>query len=97
MAEETNLTLETPLHFGGATNDVAIGGNPEKHYITIYMLATISPCSGELRTMEPNKCEGWEWVPWTDLSSMSRATPEAIFDPLRNFITGGISPFLKDA
>ena len=97
VSEETNLTLETPMHLGGVTNDIAIGGNPDKHYITIYMLATIAPCSGEVQTLEPHKCEGWEWVAWSDLFTLSRQEPDVIFDPLRNFIAAGMSPFKSES
>ena len=43
-------------------DDTAIDGNPEKHYITIFMNVMIRPDSAELENLEPHKCEGWEWV-----------------------------------
>lgn len=37
---------------------------PGKHYITIFMQAEIDADAQAVRNMEPNKCEGWSWIPW---------------------------------
>lgn len=45
IKEEANLDLdEASIRFVHVTNDVAIGGNPDKHYITIFMEAKVA-CS----------------------------------------------------
>lgn len=61
VKEETNLDV-TAVGLNHVTNDVAIDGNPEKHYITIFMNAVVNESSAELQNMEPHKCDGWEWV-----------------------------------
>lgn len=54
----------SPLSAPGGllTDDPAIDGNHEKHYITIFMNVVMKPESAELANLEPHKCEGWEWV-----------------------------------
>ena len=43
IKEEANLDLdEASIRFVHVTNDAAIGGNPDKHYITIFMEAKVS-------------------------------------------------------
>ncbi len=52
VKEETNLDVEN-VRFHHVTNDPCIGGNKEKHYITIFMRADVSRASvGGLRNME---------------------------------------------
>jgi 8-oxo-dGTP diphosphatase len=46
------------LRFGIATNDIF--PEEQKHYITICMIA--DHASGEVKIMEPNKCEEWGMV-----------------------------------
>ena len=42
--------------------------NGEKHYITLYFKANCpNDKLDEIRTMEPDKCEGWEWRAYKDL------------------------------
>ena len=68
VKEETNLivskieevTFKNVIHEG-------------KHYITLYFKATV--WGGELKTMEPEKCEGWEWVEAMDM-------PKPLFEPM---------------
>lgn len=38
----------------------------DKHYITIFVQAVVSDDQVP-RNMEPNKCEGWHWEPWSSL------------------------------
>jgi 8-oxo-dGTP diphosphatase len=68
--EETNLTLKN-LRLGPFTNNVFESEN--KHYVTVFVLA--APASGALKTMEPQKCEGWEWFDWSNL-------PQPLFAPV---------------
>jgi len=42
----------------------------KKHYVTVFVIA--APASDTLRTMEPQKAEGWAWFEWSDL-------PEPLF------------------
>ncbi|KAF1784345.1 NUDIX hydrolase, conserved site [Phytophthora cactorum] len=65
VKEETDLDLKE-AKFATVTNDPM--ENEGKHYITILMQAVVDD-EQTVRNMEPNKCEGWSWVPWADLRS----------------------------
>jgi 8-oxo-dGTP diphosphatase len=70
VLEETGLHIEN-LSFGPFTNNVFEAES--KHYVTVFVLA--DQISGNLQTMEPDKCEGWSWFEWGNL-------PEPLFPPL---------------
>ena len=65
------------------TNDIF----PEegKHYVTCYVRAEYD--SGDLKIMEPHKCDAWEWFEWEHL-------PESLFIPLQNFVKEGLNPII---
>lgn len=94
IAEETGVQLPlSRFHFITATNDPAIDGNPEKHYITLFMTVTLlTGEADQIINAEPEKCEGWEWVQWSKLCEMAENTPDALFDPLLHFIESKKSP-----
>ena len=56
----------------------------DRHYIT--MLVTTKWDSGEVKLMEPEKCEKWDWFGWDEL-------PSPLFLPLQNHIDQGYNPF----
>ena len=65
VLEDSSITLNM------VTNDANIDGNPEKHYITIFMNGKISADQESLlQNLEPNKCEGWEWMPFVALQDI---------------------------
>lgn len=70
LREETGLEAIS-VHLGPWVENVFEGEN--KHYITI--LVYIEEYEGELRNVEPHKCEGWEWKDWDDL-------PHPLFPPI---------------
>lgn len=72
--EETNISIKDISHFA-TTNDIFEKEN--KHYVTIYMKSEYD--SGELKLMEPNKCEKWDWFNIDNL-------PEPLFLPLQNLL-----------
>ena len=78
--EETGTTIRN-IRFGTATNDIF--KTEEKHYITIFMLSDYD--SGEVKIMEPEKCEKWEWFLWSQL-------PQPLFVPIQNLLKKGYSP-----
>lgn len=78
--EETGVQI-TNVKFLAMTNDVF---GAEKHYVTLFMVGDYK--SGEVRTCEPDKCEGWEWVSWEEV-------PRPLFLPIENLIKQNKSPF----
>lgn len=78
LKEETDLDGENPEIFS-LSNDVY----PDKHYITIGVL--VKNFKGEVKLMEKDKCEGWEWYE-------SDKLPSPLFSPSRvmveNFLSG---------
>ena len=75
LKEEANLTTTTNnLKLIGVTNDIF---DSETHYITIYY--EVDNYSGELKVMEPDKCEKWEWFESNNL-------PSNLFLPFQNII-----------
>ena len=80
VAEETDLKIKN-IRKIAFTNDVfPMEG---KHYITCYLAADYD--SGDVKLMEPNKCEKWEWFEWNKF-------PENIFIPLQNLLKEDINP-----
>ena len=78
--EETGIAIKN-IRFGTVTNDIFQA--EEKHYITIFMLADYD--SGEVKVMEPTKCEKWEWFLWRQL-------PQPLFVPIQNLLKEGYDP-----
>lgn len=79
--EEIGVDIDH-VRLGSVTNDIFT--SESKHYITIFMLADIA--SGEVKNLEPDKCERWEWFNWHDL-------PQPLFVPLQNLRKSGFDPF----
>jgi 8-oxo-dGTP diphosphatase len=77
VLEETNLALKN-LRLGPFTSNVF--ESEKKHYVTVFVIA--APASATLKTMEPDKCEGWVWFEWSDL-------PEPLFAPLATLRSQG--------
>jgi 8-oxo-dGTP diphosphatase len=94
VEEETNLNIEN-FSFVGVTNDPNIDNNPLKHYITIFLRATVRVDSKPLENVEPHKCDSWEWISWDDLVTTYHSNREQLFDPLMHLIEDrqGNSPF----
>ena len=68
VKEETNLNISELLPLVW-TNDIF----EDDHFVTLFYYSKVD--SGELKTMEPNKCEGWEWFDKTNI-------PYPLFNPL---------------
>lgn len=75
LREETGL-IATSLITGPYTNDLISPEN--KHYVTLFVF--ITDFEGELKCLEPNKCEGWEWFDWD-------ALPNPLLSPLETLIS----------
>jgi len=59
IKEETDLDILEPKVIA-ITNNLETYKEEGKHYLSIILLVT--KYSGELKNMEPEKCEGWQWV-----------------------------------
>jgi hypothetical protein len=73
------------VEFSVVVNSPNMDGDPYKHYVTIFMTGK-SRDGFQLQNKEPHKCEGWEWMTWTDLLSVYQFTPIILFEPLTNLI-----------
>ncbi|QFR39126.1 NUDIX domain-containing protein [Candidatus Gracilibacteria bacterium 28_42_T64] len=79
--EETGIHIKN-ISFCTATNDIFDLEN--KHYVTIMMSAKYD--YGEVRIMEPEKFEAWNWFERDNF-------PKPLFVPIENFIKKGHNPF----
>ncbi len=59
IKEETDLSIQNP-EVVSITNNLETYRNEGLHYISVVLLA--KDFSGELKNMEPEKCEEWIWV-----------------------------------
>jgi len=82
--EEAGITIKN-VRFGTTTNDIFT--KEQKHYITIFMLSDYD--SGEVKVMEPDKCERWEWFEWDKL-------PRPLFLPNQNLLKRKYNPFKEN-
>ena len=74
VSEETGIKIKN-IRFTIATNDIF--KEEDKHYITIFMTSDYD--SGEVKNMEPDKCEKWDWFEWNNL-------PQPLFLPIQNLL-----------
>jgi len=81
VLEETGLSIKN-LRFGPYTNDIF--EKEGKHYATLFVIADYD--SGELKLMEPEKCEKWDWFKWEEL-------PQPLFLSVQNLLKGKYNPF----
>jgi len=81
VLEETGLSIKN-LRFGPYTNDIF--KKEDKHYVTLFITADYD--SGELKLMEPEKCERWDWFDWEEL-------PRPLFLPEQNLLERKYNPF----
>ena len=71
--EETNLDISNLKVFTASDSF-----QPDRHYITINFIT--ASYSGELKIMEPEKIDKWEWFDINEL-------PQNIYTPSKNMIT----------
>ncbi len=79
--EEANVWIKN-LRSGPYTNDIFKESG--KHYVTLFIVGDY--WRGKVTTMEPDKCEGWEWVKWKDL-------PKPLMLPVVHLLERGFDPF----
>jgi len=80
VAEETGLDA-TVTGFGPYTNDIF--EVEQKHYVTLFVLATAAV--GSPRVLEPEKCAEWRWGEWD-------AIPEPRFLSVQHLLEQGYRP-----
>lgn len=78
-SEETGITIKN-IKRETFTDDIF--KNEEKHHVTIFVSADYN--GGELKVLEPEKCEKWDWFKWD-------ALPEPLFLPIKNLIEQGFN------
>ncbi|KAH6663697.1 NUDIX hydrolase domain-like protein [Halenospora varia] len=105
LMEETGLKVNSNnVQFLTATNDYMPEDN--KHYITMFMVCEREKEDDIPEVLEPDKCEGWEWVCWEDLKKWVGIEVEArkgqvvekkVFLPLVNLMRQrpGVVPTLN--
>lgn len=81
--EETNVDIEN-IKFIGITNNIYPDGH---HGITLFMLADYK--SNEVKDMEPDKAEAWDWYEWDKL-------PKPYFLPIEHLLAQGYNPFKNE-
>lgn len=81
LKEETNLDIKN-VRFVALTNDIYSEEN--KHYITIFMQGEYA--GGEVKVMEPEKAERWDWYKWDEM-------PKPLFLPIVHLLEQGYNPF----
>lgn len=86
------------MKFLTVTNDVM--REEGKHYVTLFMVCEREG-EEEPKNLEPEKCEGWEWVCWEELVEWVKANEEGkgerkLFLPLLNLVRqrAGVVPSL---
>ncbi|HSW71837.1 MAG TPA: NUDIX domain-containing protein [Chlamydiales bacterium] len=73
LAEETGLQA-LQIELGPWSNDII---NKDKHYVTIFTF--VKKFQGDVKLLEPSKCEGWNWFKWDQL-------PSPLFLPVESLI-----------
>lgn len=101
ILEETGLEIED-VKYLTATNSPRIDGN--KHYITVFMVGRPKDPEAQPQLLEPNKCEGWEWISWDTMldwykdyhSENKRAEKNVLFTPMADLVEQrpGVRPSL---
>ncbi|CZR60791.1 related to ADP-ribose pyrophosphatase [Phialocephala subalpina] len=92
VLEETGLRVSN-IQFMTATNDIMEADG--KHYITLFMVCVRENDIHTPQVLEPEKCEGWEWIRWEDLMAWVKRASEArdsgvgrkLFMPMLNLVS----------
>lgn len=81
VMEETGIHIKD-IKMGPFTNDIF--KEEDTHYITLFVISKYD--SGEVKVMEPDKCEKWEWFDWDD------NLPQPLFLPEQNLLKQNYNP-----
>ena len=75
VLEETSLKIKNCRHLGFTDKTFAAG---KRQYMTL--LVSCEYISGEVQTLEPDKCAIWKWFDYDRL-------PSPLFQPVSNFLS----------
>ena len=78
VKEETGLSIHN-IKFVYVTNTVLRDEKRPSHYVTIFMRGELVDPNAVAENLEPEKCDGWEWVEWPNV-------PQPVFRPLQSLI-----------
>lgn len=81
--EEAGIKIKN-VRTGTFTNDIF--EKEGKHYVTLFLVSDYD--SGDVRIMEPDKFEKWDWFEWNKL-------PKPLFIPIQNLLKQNYNPFRK--
>lgn len=81
VKEEAGIEIKN-IRRGPYTSEVY--DDIDRHYITLFLVADYA--SGEVKNLEPDRCEGWHWFDWNEL-------PKPLFQPVQNLLKLGFYPF----
>jgi 8-oxo-dGTP diphosphatase len=74
--------LDDDVRFVCAEENMFASSAPKRHYVTMCLTGHVVNEKG-LKNMDPDKCDGWEWVDADELvDDTSKYRP--LFVPLRN-------------
>jgi len=85
IMKETGLSLHN-IQFATVTNSIMKDEIRPSHYVIVYMRAELSDPDQQPQNLEPEKCDGWEWVQWSNL-------PKPLFRPFEALVESGFTPF----
>jgi len=81
VLEETGIQIKN-IKLAAFTNDIF--KEEGKHYVTLFVVSEYD--CGEVKVMEPEKCEKWDWFEWDNL-------PSPLFLPVQNLLKQNFNPF----
>ncbi|KAA8492224.1 Nudix hydrolase 1 [Porphyridium purpureum] len=82
LEEETGIVVpDSAFRVSSVVNSVF---SAEKHYVTVFMKARVDEQYAHAQTLEPNKCSGWLWADWAELTTLKAYTP--LFLPLQTLV-----------
>lgn len=83
------MALADDVKFVSAENNFFPNTIPKRHYVTVCLAAHVVN-EAEMENMEPDKCEGWEWVSATEIVD-DNGNYRPLFVPLKHlFVTMGL-------
>ena len=83
------MELGKDLQFVSAENNFFPNSTPQRHYVTVCLAGHVVNESA-LENMEPDKCDGWEWVSATEILD-DNGMYRPLFVPLKHlFVSMGL-------